>query len=114
MIEAENYDLFVNDMERVTKFSRVTHTRDVFQVSPVLAEKSHQMRSGSVPETKDHALVYFLCACIPSDPPENREPFCGGCFNRRKVALFQIRPDSLPCRGKMDHMPLDVALHTER
>src|SRR3974377_1439126 len=96
------------------RFPRVTHSRDVFQVRSVLAEKPNQMRSVSVPETEHHSLVDFLRCCVSSHSPEDREPFCGGGLDGLKVALFQIRPDSVPSGSKMNHMPLDVTLHAER
>jgi len=57
MVEAEDHHILINDMEGVTEFSGVAHAGDMFQVRPVLAQKSNQLWSRSVAETKDDSLV---------------------------------------------------------
>jgi hypothetical protein len=45
MVEAEDDDVIVDDVKRMPNLSRITDTRNVFEMSAVFAEKSNQSRS---------------------------------------------------------------------
>src|SRR5713101_6768385 len=113
MVQAKDDDLVIDDMKRMPKFSRVPDTCHVFQVNPMLAEKSHQLRSRLVSEPEDNPLVELPGCRVSSDPSKNREPTTGYLLNSRQVAVFEVRPYSCACGREVHDVPLHVTFYPE-
>ncbi len=55
----------------MAEFSGVPHTGHVFHMRPVLAEKTHELRSGLVGKSEDDPMINLLFDGVAGDPPEN-------------------------------------------
>ena len=97
MVKAEDDDVIVDDVKRMPNLSRITDSRNVFQMSPVFAEKSDESWSRLVSETEDHSLVQVPFSRIAGDSPKDRKSTGRHLLNCAKFALFQVRPDSSLC-----------------
>src|SRR5713101_4230956 len=113
MVQRQDDKVVVYNMKRMAKFSRVPDTCHVFQVNPMLAEKSHQLRSRLVSEPEDHPLVELPGCRVSSDSSKNREPGAGYLLNRCQVAVFEVRPDSSVRSREVCEVPFNVAFYTE-
>src|SRR5712692_2998554 len=114
MVQAEDDNVVIDDVKRMAKFSRVPDSGHVFQVNPMLAEKSHQLRSRLVSEPEDHPLIELPGGRVSGYSSKNWEAAAGELLNRRQVAVFEVRPDSCARGREVREVPLHVAFYPER
>ena len=93
MVEAEDDKVIVDDVKRMPDLSGISDSRNVLQLRPVFAQKSHQSWSRLVPESEDYSLVHVSLGRIAGDSPKDRKSAGRHLLDRVQVALFQIRPD---------------------
>src|SRR6266567_5716744 len=90
MVQRKDDEVVVDHMEGVTELSRVTHSRHLFQVSLVLAKKTHQLRGCLVGKPEHNAMVHFVFGRVSSDASKNRKARQGHLLDRYQIAVFQI------------------------
>lgn len=56
-IKGKNNNVVINDMEGVAEFTGISDTSYMFQVTPVLAQKSDQLRSRLIREAEYYSLI---------------------------------------------------------
>lgn len=83
MVETKNDDIVVDDVKGMAELAGISDAGHMFQVSPVLAQKSQELRSGLISEAKYHALIYFSVGGISRDPLENWK--AAGCLSFAKT-----------------------------
>ena len=113
MVKTEYDYILIHYVKGMTEFPGVSHSRNMLHLGSVLTQKFDEAGGRPVGEAEDDSLVHLTFGCVSSDSPQNRESLCRGRFNRIKVALFHVRPDSMLRGGKMHHVPFHVALHAE-
>jgi len=109
MVQTQDNRVVIHDMERMAQLSGITDPGHLFQMSPVLAEKSHQLWSCLISETKYDALVQVSFGGISRDAPENRKAAACDLFNCAQIAVLKVRQDSSLGGRQIDDVSFHVA-----